>query len=108
MNDDGSEHQSIAFQAVRRPVLSVMSAVLVFGVVATSFSGVRAEQDLGTTLVSMDASPVVAQEAGHKFLPETSDEARQWFHAIIANKSLILAKMNEKLNKWVHSQDGTK
>uniref|UniRef100_A0A0M3HFY6 ANIS5_cation-bd domain-containing protein n=1 Tax=Ascaris lumbricoides TaxID=6252 RepID=A0A0M3HFY6_ASCLU len=81
-----------------------MYAAFLLGLVAISFCGVRAEDDEAATLELMEPWPKTLQALQPKFLVEASEEARQQFDAIIADKSLTLSETEGKLSKWAAEQ----
>lgn len=100
----GTYHQSIAFRAVRSTAVTDMYAAILLTLVAISFYGIRAEDDEPTTLPPMEPCPKTWQALQPKFLTEVTEEARERFDAIIADKSLSIAESEDKLSKWAAEQ----
>uniref|UniRef100_A0A915BNM9 SXP/RAL-2 family protein Ani s 5-like cation-binding domain-containing protein n=1 Tax=Parascaris univalens TaxID=6257 RepID=A0A915BNM9_PARUN len=81
-----------------------MYAAILLTLAAISFYGIRAEGDEPTTLPPIEPCPKTWQALQPKFLTEVTEEARQQFEAIIANKSLSMANIEDELNKWAAEQ----
>uniref|UniRef100_A0A0M3I8F9 ANIS5_cation-bd domain-containing protein n=1 Tax=Ascaris lumbricoides TaxID=6252 RepID=A0A0M3I8F9_ASCLU len=81
-----------------------MYAAILLTLVAISFYGIRAEDDEPTTLPPMEPCPKTWQALQPKFLTEVTEEARERFDAIIADKSLSIAESEDKLSKWAAEQ----